>query len=263
MMLTNVGGCAYTPNNQESEIELDNYIMKTGDILTGPLHLSILPQQSTELANKEYVDKQFDRIVSLLSPLTKETKLLKQNDERLQEKLTDLSSKHGNIEADIVKLHKKITEHSKLVILLSLNLKSAIAKNTNQNKQLKEELEKVSEKNRKLLQHLQQLQSTFQKSVDELSSRITQQVKQMNRMINEVKGLKQKISDLKTLKTNFDNIKVQLAALKTEVKKSEKKIEVNEKEIKVHHTLLDAIDKVQQAINKVTAKLLSIHKRKS
>ena len=219
--------------------------MKTGDVLTGPLHLSILPQQNTELANKEYVDRQ-------VAPLINELQLLKLNDKSLTKKLLKLDKKNKALEVDISKLHKKITEQSKIVILLSITLRGAIIKNTNQNKQLKEELVKVTEKNQKLLQQLQQLQSTFQKSVDELSTRITQQVKFMNKMINEVKTLNQKVSD-----------KAQLNALKTALKINQEKMQVNSKEIKVHHTLLDAIDKVQHKINKVITKLLSIHTRKS
>ena len=52
MMLPNVGGGAYIPNNRELEIEIENY-MKTGDVLSGPLHLPILLQQNTELTNKQ------------------------------------------------------------------------------------------------------------------------------------------------------------------------------------------------------------------
>ena len=82
-MLPNVGGGAYIPNNRESEIE--NYVMKTGNVLSVPLHLSILPQQNTELTNKQYVDTQINDlkekyINDVLVPLMNELKLLKLND---------------------------------------------------------------------------------------------------------------------------------------------------------------------------------------
>ena len=52
-MLTNVGGCAYIPHIQESGIEIENFVTKTGDVLSRPLHPSIRPQQNTELTNKQ------------------------------------------------------------------------------------------------------------------------------------------------------------------------------------------------------------------
>ena len=107
MMLTNVGWGAYIPNNQESEIDLDNYIMETGDVSTGPLHLSILPQQNTELTNKEYVDRQINDLKEELGPLMNGLKLLKRNDKSLTEKLLKLDKKDKDLEADITKLHKK------------------------------------------------------------------------------------------------------------------------------------------------------------
>ena len=64
-MLPNVGGGAYIPNNRELEIEIENYIMKTGDVLSVPLHLSILPQQNTELTNKQYVDTQINDLKNI------------------------------------------------------------------------------------------------------------------------------------------------------------------------------------------------------
>ena len=78
MMMPNVGGGAYIPNNRELEIE--NYIMKTGDVLSGPLHLPILPQQNTELTNKQYVDTQINDlkekyINDVLVPLMNEIKV--------------------------------------------------------------------------------------------------------------------------------------------------------------------------------------------
>ena len=105
MMLPNVGGGAYIPNNRELEIEIENYIMKTGDVLSGPLHLSILPQQNTELTNKQYVDTQINDlkekyINDVLVPLMNELKLLKLNDKSLNEKLLKLDKEDKGLEVN-------------------------------------------------------------------------------------------------------------------------------------------------------------------
>ena len=48
------------------------------------------------------------------------------------EKLLKLDKKDRELEADIVRLSKRISEQSKILILLSIKLKSAVIKNKHQ-----------------------------------------------------------------------------------------------------------------------------------
>ena len=62
-------------------------------------------------------------------------------DKSLNEKLLKPDKKDRELEVNIAKLFKKISEQSKILILLSIKLKSAVIENKHQIQLLKEQLE--------------------------------------------------------------------------------------------------------------------------
>ena len=108
-MLTNVGGCGYVPYNQETGIETENFVTKTGDVLTGSLHIENIPQQDTELTNKKYVDSSIaaERL-HLNNTITSEIKNLKETE--LRDTKVELRDTKGELSKATTELNELTTK---------------------------------------------------------------------------------------------------------------------------------------------------------